>query len=148
MPVSTPSTVAICNASADTLEMLRTAVSQQGYRAVEGYADVVKSGELDFVALVEEHRPDALIWDIAPPHDRNWNFFKLLRSSHLLDHCVIVITTTNKKHLESLATQTTDTGAIELVGKPYDIDVIVLAVARELQNRNSAGPRAGGSPRE
>ena len=147
MPRSTPHTVAIFDASADTLEMLNAAVSQEGYRALEGSADVVKSGLMDFVAFLTEHKPDALIWDIAPPYDRNWHFFKLLRTSHLLDDCVIVLTTTNKQHLESLAGQNADTGAIELVGKPYDIDAIVAAVTRGLQARNSAGPRAVGSPR-
>ena len=149
MPTSRPHTVAIFDASADTLEMLKSAVSQHGYRALDGHADVVKSGEMDFVAFMEEHKPDALVWDIAPPYDRNWHFFKLLRTSHLLDHCVIVITTTHKQHLESLAGRDTDTvAAIELVGKPYDIYAVVEAVTRGLQARDSAGPRAFGHPRQ
>lgn len=148
MPISTPYTVAIFDASADTLEMLHTAISQEGYRALEGSADVVKSGQLDFVRFLEEHKPDALIWDIAPPYDRNWNFFKLLRTSHLVDRCVIVLTTTNKAHLESMAGHDRDTGAIELVGKPYDIQVIVQSVTRGLQERASAGPRSLTYPRQ
>ena len=96
---------------------------------------------MDFVA-------DALVWDIAPPYDRNWNFFKLLRTSHLLAHCVIVLTATNKAQLESLCGDDTDTGAIELVGKPYDIQAIVEAVTWGLQARASAGPRAVGLPRQ
>ena len=141
MPTSAPHTVAIFDASADTLDMIATALSEEGYRPLEGAADVVKSGQMDFVAFLTEHKPDALIWDIAPPYDRNWHFFKLLRTSRLLDHCVIVLTTTNKQQLELLAGQDRDTGAIELVGKPYDIQAIVDAVTHGLQTRNSAGPR-------
>ena len=146
MPTSRPHTVAIFDASADTLDMLSTAISQEGYRTLEGSADVAKSGEMDFVAFIEEHKPDALIWDIAPPYDRHWHFFKLLRTSHLLDHCVIVLTTTNKEQLESLAGHDSDTGAIELVGKPYDIKAIVDAVTRGLHARGIAGSRAVGYP--
>src|SRR5688500_18763416 len=105
-------TVAIFNASDDTLEMMTTALSQRGYRALNGYADVVKSGEMDFVAFMATQKPDAVIWDIAPPYDRNWHFFKLLRTSHLFDRCGIVLTTTHKEHLDELAGQ--DTGALEI----------------------------------
>jgi hypothetical protein len=52
---------------------------------------------------------------IAPPYDRNWHFFKLLRSSALLAHSALVLTTTHKQHLDTLAG--TETGAIEVVGK-------------------------------
>jgi CheY-like chemotaxis protein len=116
-------TVAIFNASDDTVEMLKVLLSERGCRAIAGRVDDVKSGELDFIAYLETHRPDAIIWDIAPPYDRNWNFFKLLRLVGPLENCSIVLTTTHKHHLDSLAGE--QTGAIEIVGKPYDLGVIV-----------------------
>jgi DNA-binding NtrC family response regulator len=138
-------TVAVFNASDDTVEMLTTFLSNQGYRAVDGKADAVKSGEIDFIAFLHTHQPDALVWDIAPPYDRNWNFFQLIRALAPLDECCIVLTTTHKKHLDTLAAQ--DTGAIEIVGKPYDIQVIVDAVSRGLERRKTTGPRAIGQDR-
>jgi DNA-binding response OmpR family regulator len=138
-------TVAVFNASDDTVEMLTTLLSHQGYRAVAGHADHVKSGELNFVAFLREHQPSAMIWDIAPPYDRNWNFFQLIRA---LDNCPIVLTTTHKQNLDALAGK--DTGALEIVGKPYDLQLIVDAVSRaiERQPRSAAPSRTFGQPKD
>jgi len=78
------------------------------------------------------------IWDIAPPYERNWNFFKLLRSARPLDHCHIVLTTTHKQHLDTLAGH--DTGAIEIIGKPYDLQVIVDEMISGIERRRRPGP--------
>jgi DNA-binding response OmpR family regulator len=132
-------TVGVFNASDDTVEMLVTMLSQRGFRAVDGKVDHVKSGEVDFVAFIEAQKPDALIWDIAPPYDRNWNFFKLVRSISVLDRCAIVLTTTNKQHLDAITGH--DTGAIEIVGKPYDLEHIVDTVTGAIENQPALGPR-------
>ena len=135
-------TVAIFNASNDIVELLKLLFSEQGWRAVSGHADDVKSGALDFMAFVETHQPDAIVWDIAPPYDRNWRFFKLLRSLRPLEACTLVVTTTHKRHLDNLAGQ--ETGAFEILGKPYDIQLIVDAVLRDVGLQPKAGPRVVG----
>jgi hypothetical protein len=96
-------TVAVFNASDDTVEMLTVLLSERGYRVVSGHADAVKSGALDFIAFVKTHEPKAIIWDIAPPYDRNWNFFQLVRDLRVLDRRALVLTTTHKHHLDGLA---------------------------------------------
>lgn len=145
---SPPYTVAIFNASDDTVEMLRTKLSLSGCRGVPGIADSVKSGELDFLEFLRTHRPDGIIWDISPPYERNWNFFKLLRSVRPLDDCHIVLTTTHKQHLDTLAGR--DTGAIEIVGKPYDLQMIVdeMISGIERRRRPGSGPLAAVPPGE
>jgi len=135
-------TVAVFNASDDTVEMLTTMLSLRGYRPVAGQVDDVKSGKTDFVAFVQEHQPDALIWDIAPPYDRNWNTFKIIRTMRPLERCAIVLTTTHKQHLDTLVGQ--DTGALEIIGKPYDLAVIVDAVSKAIVEKESAKPRTFG----
>lgn len=129
-------TVAIFDASDDTVEMLKVLLSERGYRALSAEVDHVKTGTLDFIAFMGAQRPDAIIWDIAPPYDRNWNFFKLWRNAEVLKHCHIVLTTTNKKHLDTLAGQ--ETGAIEIVGKPYDLEAIADGVSRGLESRGGS----------
>lgn len=96
-------TVPVFDASEDTVEMLKTALTDRGYRAVSGMTDTVKSGALDFIGFMGTHKPEAIIWDIAPPYDRNWNFFKLLRTADILKHCHVVLTTTNREQLDSFA---------------------------------------------
>ena len=121
-------TVAVFNASDDTVEMLKALLSSRGYVAISGEVDKVKSGEIDFIAFLEAHRPDAIIWDIAPPYDRNWHFYKLVRQLRMLEHCAMVLTTTHRQHLLDLTGDAGD--AIELIGKPYDLRAIVDAVER------------------
>jgi DNA-binding response OmpR family regulator len=133
-------TVMVFNASDDTVEMLRALLTQQGYRAIDGEVDQIKSGDANLIELVEKYQPDAIIWDIAPPYDKNWNFFQLVRAARPLEHCAIVLTTTHKQHLDSLIGR--DSGAIEIVGKPYDLQIIVDAVVRGIEGRDIEGPRA------
>src|SRR4028118_1311694 len=110
-------TAAIFNASDDTVAMLKEILARRGFRAFGGHADDVKSGQLDFLEFLTTHKPDAIVWDIAPPYDRNWNFCQLIRAVVPMHGCGLVLTTTHKQHLDALAGQ--DTGAIEIVGKPY-----------------------------
>jgi len=126
-------TVAVFNASADTIEMLTTMLTQRGYRAISGAVDRVKSGELDLIAFVEGEQPDAIIWDIAPPYERNWSFFRLVRAAV---SCPIVVTTTNQARLTEIIGH--DNDAIELVGKPYDLELIVERTERLLNQRDSS----------
>ena len=133
-------TVIVFNASDDTVEMLKALLTHLGYRAVDGEVDRVKSGETNFIELIEKYQPDAMIWDIAPPYDKNWNFFQLVQAARPLEGCAIVLTTTHKQHLDSLIGR--DSGAIEIVGKPYDLNIIVDAVSRGIEDRDIAGPRA------
>jgi DNA-binding response OmpR family regulator len=135
-------TVAVFNSSDDTVEMLKVLLTNRGYRAVSGHADEVKSGELNFIGFLETHQPTAIIWDISPPYDRNWNFVQLIRQLRQLERCVLVLTTTHKQHLDALAGQ--DTGAFEIIGKPYDLEEIVSAVVEGLKRREDVAPRQFG----
>jgi DNA-binding NtrC family response regulator len=137
-PARTP-TVAVFNASDDTVEMLKALLSSRGYVAISGEVDKVKSGEVDFVAFLDGHRPDAIIWDIAPPYERNWHFYKLVRELRSLEQCAMVVTTTHLQHLRELTGDTVE--AIEIVGKPYDLQAIVDAVERALEERTRSASR-------
>jgi CheY-like chemotaxis protein len=124
-------TVAIFNASADTVEMLMHMLSLRGHRVIAGSVDEVKSGELDLIDFVETHHPDALVWDVAPPYDRNWRILKLVRSLRQLQQCPVIVTTTNRERLDALVGL--DTGALEIAGKPYDIELIVSQAERAVE---------------
>jgi DNA-binding NtrC family response regulator len=78
---------------------------------------------------LEEHDPRVVIYDIPPPYDQNWEFLKLLRTTEAMRDRAVVVTTTHKGHLEQLVGPT---DAIEIVGKPYDLDQVIRAVRQAL----------------
>jgi DNA-binding response OmpR family regulator len=122
--------VAIFNASDDTVDMLTDVFTADGLRCVNGrYADLRK-GALDFVAFIETHQPQVLIFDISLPYDRNWNFFKMLRQTDVVKGRHLVVTTTNKAALNEIVGE--ETGVLEIIGKPYEMDALSNEVRRVL----------------
>jgi CheY-like chemotaxis protein len=119
------SIIAVFNSSSDTVDLLRTALEAHGLHTVPGHIADLKKGELDFVAFLEDHRPAVIVYDISPPYDTNWNFLKLVRSSQPAQACRFILTTTNKPVLDRLVGENE---AIEIIGKPYDLDQVVAAV--------------------
>ena len=141
---STPTrqVVALFNASDDTMEMVRRMLDASGFDCLVGchFSDL-KKGVTDFARFVGTHQPEVLIFDISPPYRENWAFFKRLREDRAMDGRGLVLTTTNKARLDETAG--TDSKALEIVGKPYDLDQIKAAIhialkqAREVQRHSS-----------
>jgi DNA-binding NarL/FixJ family response regulator len=125
--------IAVFNSSDDTVDMLRTALEAQGLHTVSGHIGELKKGELDFLAFIEHHRPAVIVYDISLPYETNWNFLKLVRSSQPAQRCRFILTTTNKPALDKLVGETE---ALEIIGKPYDLERVVGAVRAAL-----GGPR-------
>ena len=122
--------VAVINSNADTVEMLRLAMQQEGFESVTAHIEEIKRGLLDFPRFLEQHDARVVIYDIPPPYDQNWEFLKLLRTTDALRDRAVVVTTTHKGHLEQLVGPT---DAIEIVGKPYDLDQVIRAVRQALR---------------
>ena len=122
--------IAVFNSSDDTVELLQAVLEQEGFRTVVGSIVDVKTGELDFVAFIEHHRPAVIVYDVSLPYEANWNFLRRLRSSEPVKACKFIITTTNKLALDKLVGQTE---ALEIIGKPYDLQGVVGAVRAALR---------------
>ncbi len=121
--------VAVINSNADTVEMLRLILQEHGFECVTAHTDEIKRGTLDFPRFLQEHDPRAIVYDIPPPYDQNWTFVNLLRTSEAMRGRALIVTTTHKGNLETLVGPT---DAIEIIGKPYDLDQIIKAVQRGL----------------
>jgi len=137
--VSTPAkqVVALFNASDDTFEMVQRMLDASGFDCLVGchFADL-KKGTIDFARYLGKHEPEVVIFDISPPYQENWDFFKTLRNVKAMEGRGLVLTTTNKKRLDETVGK--DSKAFEIVGKPYDLDQIKVAIHLALERARGA----------
>jgi CheY-like chemotaxis protein len=130
-----PPVVAVFNSSDDTVELIRTWFEQAGMVVVSAHLDDVKRGSFDLPSFVEQHKPSALLIDIGPPYDRSWMFVRHLVNTSPLAGVPAVFTTTNEKQVRAAAGPA---DVIELVGKPYDLDILLERV-KALTGIHTAG---------
>ena len=123
--------VALFNASDDTVDMVQQMLDASGLHCLVNcrFADL-KKGVVDFAQFLKEHDPQAVVFDISPPYDQNWAFFNKLRAGTAMRGRGLVLTTTNKERLDEIAG--CDSQAMEIVGKPYDLNQIMSAITRAL----------------
>ena len=130
--------VALFNASDDTVEMVRRMLDASGFNCLVGchFSDLKKGG-IDFARYIRQHEPDVVIFDISPPYFENWAFFTTLRDSKAMEGRGLVVTTTNKDRLDETVGK--DSAAFEIVGKPYDLDQIKVAIHAGLELAREKG---------
>jgi CheY-like chemotaxis protein len=124
--------VAVINSNDDTVEMLRIQLESAGMVTVAAHVPDIKRGKLDFQEFVQQHQPAVAVYDIGPPYEENWTFFALLRTTDAARKMGFVVTTTNRERLRQVCG---DCDAIEIVGKPYDLQQITDAVLAALRER-------------
>jgi CheY-like chemotaxis protein len=111
---------------------VRESLQDAGYATVVAQIDDLKRGRIDMIQFVEEHKPDVIVYDVAPPYDTNWTFLRLMRNSRVMQNRAFVVTTTNKKALDELIGPS---DVVELLCKPYDLEQIVASVNRALSTQ-------------
>jgi CheY-like chemotaxis protein len=139
MSPATP-TVAVFNASEDTVDMLTVFFQQCGYRAVgEPWPARNPLGAEAVRAFVARHHPDVIVFDISFPYDHNWQRCREFHELHDTRDIPVVLTTTNRNALMEIVGPTP---AMEIVGKPYDLQQLAEAVERALRAtvENDSGP--------
>ena len=122
--------ILIANSNEDTVEMLRIHLENAGMVTVACHVPHIKRGSLDFQEFMREHQPDVAVYDIGPPYEQNWVFWNLLRTTDAAKELPFVLTTTNRTLLQKVCG---DCEAIEIMGKPYDLDEVVKAVKQALK---------------
>jgi CheY-like chemotaxis protein len=116
--------VAVFNTSEDMLELLRIALEHAGYVAVAAFTTHLRDGRTDLEALMRQHRPRVVVYDVALPYDVNWRLFQHIRDSPACRGVQFVLTSTNVKRLREAAGEAA-AGVIEIVGKPYDLQQLL-----------------------
>lgn len=125
--------VAIVDTTVEIGGLLSTLFEMSGSSTVCAYTREVTTGCLDLSAWLDRYQPQVVVWDIPLPYEPNWLLFEQIRA-HYGAHLAVVMMTTNKLALESLA----GAGPVhEIISKPFDVDAIVAAVRRAL----AAAPR-------
>ena len=138
-------TVALFNASDDTVEMIEDMLVDAGDQQTLiwcHFADL-KNGVVVFEKYMAKHNPEVVIFDLSPPYDANWRYFKTMRDSATMRHRGIVLTTTNKARLDEVLGE--DSHALEVVGRLKDLEEISAAIHEETTKARShiigrAGP--------
>jgi hypothetical protein len=123
--------VALFNASDDTIDMIQKLLTDSGSDQTLiwcHFADLRK-GIVDFGKYMEKHNPEVAIFDLSPPYDENWRFYKTMRDAVTMQDRGIVLTTTNKNRLDEVLGE--DSHALEVVGRAKDLQQIDAKIQSE-----------------
>src|SRR3984893_7936623 len=122
----------------DTIDMVQKLLTDAGKEQTLiwcHFADL-KKGIVDFEKYMERHNPEVVIFDISPPYDENWTYFKKMRDAKTMKGRGMVLTTTNKNRLDEVLGE--DSGALEVVGRPKDLREIDAAIKAETHKAETA----------
>jgi DNA-binding response OmpR family regulator len=117
--------VLVMNTSHEVTDMLQAVLTGEGFDVIPEFTYVFKREEKDFDKFLEDNKPDVILYDIGLPYEENYRLFLQLSKSKLARNIPFVLTTTNKDVLDLLVGKTK---TFELIGKPYDLDVIIRAI--------------------
>jgi DNA-binding NtrC family response regulator len=125
--------VAVFNASEDTVDMLIAFFRQLGMNAVGEPWPARQPLSLEVVqGFVLRHRPHVIVFDVSFPYDHNWARYCEFRVADSVRKLPVVLTTTNKRALEAMVGPAE---ALEIIGKPYDLNDLADAVHRALSQQ-------------
>jgi DNA-binding response OmpR family regulator len=135
-------TVGILNSTEDVIDLLQELLHSEGYATRVAYIPDLKRGRLDVAAWLGDLAPTAIIYDIPPPYEENWNFYRRVRALPAAAPHRFILTTTNEHLLEQIAGVS---DAIEFVGKPFDLGEILDRVQLALATVDQVARTQAGS---
>ena len=131
--MSPAATVAIVNTSPDTIDLLRGVLERAGFLVVSCYTHDIRDGRLDFEAFMRMHAPTVIVYDIAPPYQKNFRLYQHVRAMDFVQDCQFVITATNTAHVQALVGR--DAHVYEVVDREEDLGRIAEAIKQASRAR-------------
>ena len=123
--------VAVINTNPDLIELLKTRIEVAGLVVLVIHIADIRAG-LDLGAVLAQHQPEVIVYDVVMPYERNWRFLQHLRETTLRDYR-FVLTTPNAVALSRLVGR--DEKVYEVLDDRADIDAIVQAVREAARAR-------------
>ena len=123
--------VAVINTNPDLVELLKARIEAAGFIVLAMHIDEIRRG-LDLRAVLVQHDPVVIVFDVVAPFERNWRFFEHLRA-HVFSGRRFVLTTPNGEALRTLVGK--DEAVYEIIDDSGDIDAIVQAVREAARAR-------------
>jgi CheY-like chemotaxis protein len=120
--------IAIVNSSEDLLEILQSFFEQEGYVVATAHARALREEPGAIERLIAGHDPKVLVWDIAPPYEENWHALQAIKQLPSMQGRRFVLTSTNARNVREIVGG--DEEIIEVVGKPFDLQQLLGAVAQ------------------
>ena len=116
--------VAVVNTNPDVVEMLKARIEAAGFVVLVIHVAEIRAG-LDVGAVLAQHDPKVIVYDVVAPYERNWRFLQHLRETTFKGRR-FVLTTPNVKGLAPLVGK--DDRIFEILDGEGDLHTIVLAV--------------------
>jgi DNA-binding NarL/FixJ family response regulator len=130
-----PITVAVINTTPDVVEMLRVVFETAGFVVVSAYTHDIRDGRIDFEAFMRQHRPRVIVYDLAPPYERNFKLFQHVRAMPAVAEAHFVLTSTNPSNVHGMVRR--DERVYEVVDRAEDLMAIVQAVKEASRARDT-----------
>jgi CheY-like chemotaxis protein len=129
--MSNPPVVAVVNTNPDFVELIKVRLEGAGFVVLVMHLADIRGG-LDVGAVLSQHRPQVIVYDVVMPYDRNWRFLQHLRETAFRDYR-FVLTSPNASALARIVGR--DEKIYEVLDEGGDIDVLVQAVREAARAR-------------
>ena len=129
--MANPPVVAVVNTNPDFVELIKVRLEAAGFVVLVMHLADIRGG-LDIGAVLSQHRPQVIVYDVVMPYDRNWRFLQHLRETAFRDYR-FVLTSPNASALARIVGR--DEKIYEVLDDGGDVDVLVQAVREAARAR-------------
>lgn len=123
--------VAVVNTNPDLVELFKARIEEAGFVVLVIHIADIREG-MDVGAVLAQHDPVVVVYDVVMPYERNWRFLQHLRETSFSGRR-FVLTTPNAGGLRKMVGK--DDRIYEVLDDNDDIDTVVQAVREAARAR-------------